>query len=321
MARIVLINPRFNISFWGLEHALPLFGKRANMPVAALPLLAALSPPGHDITLIDENVEAIDFDLCASADIVGVTGMIVQRHRMREILTELKQRGAYTVVGGPWITCKEEYFAGLVDVTFVGEAEETWPCFLEDWGNGKAAPRYEQPEKTDMSRVPAPRLDLLKMRHYAFGSIQFSRGCPFTCEFCDIIVMFGRRPRLKTASQVITELEVLRAQNQSIVFIVDDNIIGNKKAVKELLRHVIDWQRANGYAIAFVTEASLDLADDDELMRLMAEAHIGAVFVGIESPNESSLREAASCRIFGPADRWSTRCVASRKPGWKSGPA
>jgi radical SAM superfamily enzyme YgiQ (UPF0313 family) len=211
---------------------------------------------------------------------------------MREVLTELKRRGVFTVVGGPWITMKEDYFGELADVMFIGEAEETWPGFLADWAAGRAAKRYEQEDKTDLSRVPAPRLDLIKMNRYAFGSIQFSRGCPFLCEFCDIIVVFGRKPRLKTAPQIIAELEGLRAQHQSFVFIVDDNLIGNKKAIKDVLRHVIDWQRTNGYPLRFVTEASLDLADDAELMGLMAEAHIVAVFVGIESPNEDSLREA-----------------------------
>src|SRR5262249_46886168 len=152
---------------------------------------------------IDENVEPIDFDLCASADLVGVTGMIVQRQRMHEIVTELKRRGAYTVVGGPWVSVSEHYFDGLADTIFVGEAEDTWPQFLEDWQAGKVQSRYEQFEATDMSRVPAPKLGLLKMNRYAFGSIQFSRGCPFMCEFCDIIVIFGRRPRLKTSPQII----------------------------------------------------------------------------------------------------------------------
>ena len=142
-----------------------------------------------------------------------------------------------------------------------------------------------------MSRVPPPRLDLLRMKQYAFGSVQFSRGCPFLCEFCDIIVMFGRRPRLKTAKQIIAELEILRAQKLVTVFIVDDNLIGNKKAIKEILAEVIVWQRANGYPLGFLTEATLDLADDDEMMRLMVEANINLVFVGIESPNEASLRE------------------------------
>ncbi len=291
MADVVLINPRFDVSFWGLEHALPLIGKRANLPVAALPLLAALTPPQHRITLIDENVEAIDFDRCARADIVGLTGMVVQRQRMREILIELKARGVFTVVGGPWVTVSEAYFGDLADVVFIGEAEETWPRFLADWREGRIERRYEQAEKTDMTTVPAPRLDLLKTRHYLFGSVQFTRGCPFQCEFCDIIVVFGRRPRLKTAAQIIAELEGLRAQGFEIAFIVDDNLIGNKKAVKEILRQVAQWQWDNGFPLTFCTEASIDLADDAELMELMVAANIAIVFVGIESPNEASLRE------------------------------
>src|SRR5215211_7088756 len=274
-----------------MEYAMPLLGKRSVMPTAALPLLAALLPPHHEITIIDENVETIDFDLLARADIVGVTGMIVQRRRIREILIELRRRKIFTVVGGPWVSVNEAWFDNLADVVFIGEAEETWPQFLNDWENGRHGRRYEQPEKTDMAMVPPPRLDLIKTDRYAFGSVQFSRGCPFTCEFCDIIVIFGRRPRLKTASQIIAELEVLRAHDQIQVFIVDDNLIGNKKAIKGVLRELIAWQRANDYPMVFTTEASIDLADDEELMGLMMEANIACVFVGIESPNEASLRE------------------------------
>ena len=164
------------------------------------------------MTLIDENVEDIDFDRCARADIVGVTGMSVQRGRMREILTELKRRGVFVVVGGPWVTVKEDYFDGLADVIFIGEAEQTWPRFLDEWQRGEHRSRYEQDEKTDMTTVPTPRFDLLKMRDYLFGSVQFSRGCPFQCEFCDIIVTFGRRPRIKTSRQIRAELDALRAQ-------------------------------------------------------------------------------------------------------------
>ena len=158
--------------------------------------------------------------------------MVVQRGRMREILAELKRRGAFVVVGGPWATVKEDDFAGLADVVFVGEAEQTWPRFLDEWEQGLHQRRYEQAEKTDMTTVPTPRFDLLKMRHYAFGSVQFSRGCPFQCEFCDIIVTFGRKPRIKTTAQILAELEALRAQGIRIAFIVDDNLIGNKKAIK-----------------------------------------------------------------------------------------
>jgi radical SAM superfamily enzyme YgiQ (UPF0313 family) len=315
MADIVLINPRFDPSYWGLEHALPSFGKRANMPVACLPLLAALTPPGHDVTLIDENVEALPWDRLARADVVGVTGMSVQRRRMREILTELKRRGVFTAVGGPWITVQEDYFGELADVLFIGEAEQTWPRFLDEWQRGAHARRYEQAEKSDMTALPVPRYDLLKMRHYLFGSVQFSRGCPFLCEFCDIIVTFGRKPRLKTAAQVIADLEALRAQNMSIAFIVDDNLIGNKKAVKVLLRELVAYQRANGYPFDFFTEASLDLAEDDELMELMVQASIVSVFIGIESPNEASLRETRKLQNVRPAGTIAERVRKIQRAG------
>src|SRR3954470_24050745 len=136
MARICFINPRFPTSFWGLNHGLPLMGKKANMPVLALPTLAGLTPPGHEITLIDENIRDIDFDALEGFDIVGLTGMTVQRDRMREILVELRRRGIFVVIGGPWVSVSEEWFVDLVDVTFVGEAEETWPKFLDDWARG-----------------------------------------------------------------------------------------------------------------------------------------------------------------------------------------
>jgi radical SAM superfamily enzyme YgiQ (UPF0313 family) len=292
MADIVLINPRFEVSYWGMEYALPFIGKRGNLPVACLPLLAALTPEQHTVTVFDENVEPVDWERCQRADIVGVTGMSVQRFRMKEILAELKQRGCFCVVGGPWVTVQEDYFAEFADAIFVGEAEDTWPRFLEEWSQGLHQLRYEQVEKTDMTKVPTPRFDLLKMKHYAFGSLQFSRGCPFQCEFCDIIVTFGRRPRIKTSEQVIAELDAIRKSGMDIVFIVDDNLIGNKKAIKEVLRKVVAWQEKENYPLTLFTEASIDLADDPELMDLMVQANFIATFIGIESPDEESLREA-----------------------------
>ncbi len=300
MAEIVLINPRFEVSYWGLEHALPFLGKRANMPVASLPLLAALTPPSHSVTLRDENIEPIDLDRCARADIVGLTGMVVQRGRMRQLLAELKRRGAFVVVGGPWVTVKEDAFDGLADVIFIGEAEETWPLFLEDWARGEHKSRYEQSERTDMTTVPTPRVDLLEMRHYLFGNLQISRGCPFQCEFCDIIVTFGRKPRLKSGAQVLAELDALRAEGVRGVFIVDDNLIGNKRAIRPVLRDIAAWQERHGYPMTLFTEASLDLAEEPELMALMVEANIVNVFVGIESPNESSLRETKKLQNVRP---------------------
>jgi radical SAM superfamily enzyme YgiQ (UPF0313 family) len=291
MLDIVLINPRFEVSYWGLEHALPLLGKKATLPVACLPLLAALTPTEHQITLVDENVEEIDYDRLERADIVGLTGMSVQRARMTEILQELRKRGIFAVVGGPWVSVSEDYFGNLAEVIFVGEAEETWPQFLRDFQAGQWEKRYEQANKTDMLQVPAPRYDLIKTEHYLFGSVQFSRGCPFQCEFCDIIVTFGRRPRIKSSDQILVELDQLLARNLRIAFIVDDNLIGNKNQIKLVLAEVAQWQRSKGFPLTFFTEASLDLADDDELMQLMVDCNIQTVFIGIESPNEASLRE------------------------------
>ena len=291
MADIVLINPRFYPTYWGLDYALPMFRKEALLPPMNLALLAALTPPEHQVTIIDENVEAIDFARCAKADIVGVTGMAVQRMRMAEIIGELKARGVFVALGGPWATVSPEDLGPLADVVFIGEAEETWPQFLAEWSAARHQPRYEQVEKADMALVPTPRFDLLKMDRYLYGSLQVSRGCPFTCEFCDIIVVFGRRPRLKSSAQVIAELEGLVANGVHDAFIVDDNLIGNKKAIKLILRDIIAWQEARGYPLSFVTEASIDLAEDEEMMQLMLDANIDSVFVGIESPNEDALRE------------------------------
>ena len=191
----------------------------------------------------------------AKADIVGLTGMDVQGHRMLEILRELKARGVFTVVGGPSVTVQEDYFDGLADVIFVGEADTTWPQFLEEWAQGRHLHRYEQLEQTDMSRAPVPRYDLLKAKNYLFGSVQFSRGCPFQCEFCDIPITFGRKPRIKTTAQVIAELDAMCKQRVQIAFIVDDNLIGTI-AVKKLLRDVAEWQAAEGYPLTFVCYAS-----------------------------------------------------------------
>ncbi|CCB66503.1 B12-binding domain-containing radical SAM protein [Hyphomicrobium sp. MC1] len=291
MADIIIINPRFDVSFWGMEKCMGMLGKRANLPVACLPLLAALVPKHHDVTLIDENVDEIDFERVGRADIVCATGMSIQGRRLREILAEVRRRGVLTVVGGAMATVEPQELEGLADVIFVGEADETFPRFLREWELGNHASRYVQADKTDMTTLPPPRLDLLKSQHYMFGSMQISRGCPFTCEFCDIIVTFGRKPRLKSSAQVIAELDAYYRAGIKIVFVVDDNLIGNKKAIKPILRDMILWQEKHAYALTLFTEASLDLAEDDELMELMGRAGFQSVFIGIESPNEASLRE------------------------------
>lgn len=291
MARIALVNPAFERSFWGFDHVMGITGKGAIVPFAALPLLAALTPPSHTVELFDARIAPLDYDYLAKFDIVGLTGLSVQRHQMIEIATELKKRGAFLVIGGGWVTVKEDYFDGLADVVFVGEADTTWPRFLDEWARGTHARRYKQTEATDMTTLPVPRNELLPMDRYMFASLQISRGCPYRCEFCDIIVTFGRRPRLKTPEQVIAELENMQRHGQRGIFIVDDNLIGNRKAVKPILEAIVAWQREREFPVRFFTEASLDLAEEPALLKLLVEANVQAVFVGVESPNDAALAE------------------------------
>jgi radical SAM superfamily enzyme YgiQ (UPF0313 family) len=291
---ICLISPKLPSGFHGFEFALPIlgYGFKAAMAPPALPALAALVPAGHDIVLMDENVEPVDIAALHRFDIVGITGMLVQVPRMLEILSALVASEALIVVGGPAITVDESVFEGLCDVRFINEAEETWPAFVNAVANGEPiAPRYQQADKTDMTKVPVPRFDLLQRGVYWRAAVQFSRGCPFLCEFCDIITQLGRRPRLKTPQQVLAEFDAVHRAGFSSCFLVDDNFIANKVQAKVLLRALIDWQRERGYPLRLTTQVSINLADDRELMQLMAQAIFSAVFIGIESPRTASLVE------------------------------
>ncbi len=291
---ICIINPLYLPSYWGREYALPLYpgDKRAWTAGGALPLLAALTPDEHEIVLIDESVEPIDFASLARFDIVGLTGMIVQRNRMLEILEELAKLPVITALGGPYVSIDESFFEGTADCHFIGEADTTWPEFVNQVSRGETpARRWEQTVPTDMETLPIPHHDLLKRKHYLSASMQFSRGCPFRCEFCDIIVIFGRRPRLKTPSQVIAELDDLLRSGYSYCFMVDDNFIGNKPAAKELLTEIVAWQRENNYAMVLSTEATVNMADDPDLLKLLVDANFRSVFIGLESPRPEALKE------------------------------
>jgi radical SAM superfamily enzyme YgiQ (UPF0313 family) len=287
--KILLIAPKNPESFWTFDRILPGLGKRCVFPNLSLPTVAGLTPPGHEIVICDENVEPIDFD--AEADIVGVTGYVIHKKRMLEIIDGFRQRGRFVVVGGPLATLCPEEVRGRANVVFVGEAEYTWAQFLREYEAGLWQPEYNQVEKPSMLDSPLPRFDLLKVDRYRTMTIQFARGCPFTCEFCDIIVMYGRRPRTKSVAQVMAEVEEIHRLGITNIFVVDDNFIGNKREAKELLKALAAWQEARGYPIEFMTEVSLNVAQDDELLRLMKQAHFATIFVGIESPRKASLQE------------------------------
>ncbi|KIN72026.1 B12-binding domain-containing radical SAM protein [Sulfitobacter guttiformis] len=211
--RIALINPRFTPNYWGLEYALPIFSdvQKCSMVTGALPALAALVKEPHQITVFDENLDDLDFTVLAEFDIVGVTGMIVQQDRIFEILAQLMPLPCTVIVGGSYASVMPDAFIGTCDVVFEGEADTSFPEFIEAFATGAPTQsHYKQAAATDMTLVPKPRYDLLKKNGYVSAALQFSRGCPFRCEFCDIITIFGRRPRMKTPAQMLLELDEIR---------------------------------------------------------------------------------------------------------------
>ena len=288
--RLLLINPALPESFWSFRWWIEMLpGKRAiNLPLG-LATLAGLCPSHWQVSIVDENVQSLP--LAPEADLVGVCGMGVQFERQREILRYYRGRGYPTVAGGSFASLCPEDFAELADFVVAGEAEYIWPAFCRDLEAGVPQALYREAGQVDLRDSPVPRYDLLDLDAYTAVSMQFSRGCPYRCEFCDIIVMFGRRPRTKTPEQIGRELDLLRARSVRSVFFVDDNLIGNKKEAKRLLRYLADYQQRHDYRFSFSTEVSLNLADDAELLELFRAANFDFVFIGIESPDAVSLKE------------------------------
>ncbi len=289
--RLLLINPRFPESFWSFKWAVDtvLPDQRALNPPLGLATLAALCPGGWDVSIVDENVESIP--LTPQANIVGICGMGVQVRRQQELLTYYRNKGYFVVAGGSYASLCPEAYDSIADCVVAGEAEYTWREFCDDYAAGRPKQLYQETGIVSMADSPVPRFDLLKLKSYRTVSMQFSRGCPFRCEFCDIIVMFGRRPRTKSLSQIRSELDLLRRLDVHNAFFVDDNLIGNKRAAKDLLRFLEAYQRQHDYRFTFGTEASVNMAQDDELLALFRRAGFGWVFLGIESPDVTSLLE------------------------------
>ena len=289
--RALLIYPEFPQSFWSFEKTIELIGKKAVLPPLGLITVAAILPQEWDYRLRDRNITQVSEADWDWAEIVIMSGMIVQRGDMLAQVQEAKRRGKKVAIGGPYATsfAKEVKAAGT-DYLVLDEGEITLPMFVEALERGEESGTFRASEKPNVTDTPIPRFDLLDLSAYSEMSVQFSRGCPFQCEFCDIIVLYGRKPRTKEPQQLIAELKSLYDLGwRRSVFLVDDNFIGNKRNVKRFLRELAPWMKEYGYPFSLSTEASVDLANDQELMDLMTACNFGAVFLGIETPDESSL--------------------------------
>ncbi len=289
--RILLVYPQYPDTFWSFKHILKFVSKKAAYPPLGLLTIAAMLPEEWEKRLIDMNVSPLRDKDIEWADYVFISAMLVQKDSVREVIKHCKRLNRKIVAGGPLFTAGCEEFED-VDHLVLNEAELTLPPFLKDLKNGCAKHIYSTEEYADITRTPVPLWDLINMKHYATMSIQYSRGCPYDCEFCDIPVLYGHRPRTKETGQMLREFDALYEQGwRGSVFIVDDNFIGNKVKVKEMLPAVIKWMEERDFPFSLITEASLNLADDEELMNLMAAAGFKKVFIGLETPSEESLAE------------------------------
>ena len=292
--KVLMIWPRFPPSFWGFDAMLDLIPEEAIHPPLGLLTVAALCPKNWSVRLVDRNIgeDLLDSDI-RWADLVMVSGMPVQKDDIRETLRRARVLGKRTMIGGPYASSEPQVLLPLADHVVVGEPDEVFDTIATDLERGLAKRLYVINDKPDLGKTPVPRFDLLKIKKYASMVAQFSRGCPFQCEFCDIIILYGRKPRTKSPRQILAELDVLFEMGwRDQVFIVDDNFIGNHKRALELAQNLEEWQKAHDYPFLFYTEASIDLAQRPELIEAMVRANFYYVFIGIESPSAQSLAEA-----------------------------
>lgn len=296
---VLLVSPQTPDTFWSLKHAVRFVSRKAAFPPLGLLTVAAMLPRHWNLRLVDLNVQRLrDSDL-SWANFVMIGAMIVHRESVNEIIARAEQFRLPVVGGGPLFTTGYEEYAGRVH-SVLGEAEGIIAEVVADMESGKLKTTYQRRGWPDVSTVPPPRWDLIRLRDYATMAVQFSRGCPYDCEFCDVIVMNGRRPRTKSPAQMMAELEPLVAAGwNNPVFVVDDNFIGNRVRVKEFLQEIIVWRKRRPVRFPFLTEASINLADDQELLDLMVQAGFRTVFVGIETPNVQSLVECNKMQNVG----------------------
>jgi radical SAM superfamily enzyme YgiQ (UPF0313 family) len=290
--KILLVNPEFPDTYWSFRHALPFEGKRSVFPPLGLLTVSSLLPSSYERRLVDLNIESLKTSQLEWADMIFITGMLAQKESLHEVAARAKKLGKLIVLGGPYVTSTIEELPHA-DHIFQGEAETTLPEFFQDLERGETKRIYKAPQRPPMSITPIPDFALANMKRYSCMSVQYSRGCPFSCEFCDIIEIYGRIPRTKSNQQMLAEFDELKRLGwRGPLFIVDDNFIGNKKNVRLLMPEMIEWQKQNGMPFSLLTEASVNLADDDELLGSMKEAGFRRVFLGIETPVEESLKEA-----------------------------
>jgi radical SAM superfamily enzyme YgiQ (UPF0313 family) len=289
--RALLVNPKSENSFWSLDEACQMAGRKVLCPPIGLLTVAAMLPPAWQLRLVDLQARPLTEEDWSWAEMVMITGMVVHRRSFRETVAEAKRRGKLVVAGGPYATSmSDDVLAGGCDFLVRGEAENALPALLEALKEGRTHGVFEHPEKPDMTTSPVPRFDLLRLEDYSLMAVQTSRGCPFECEFCDVITVYGRKPRFKTPEQVIVELEAIhRLGFRGEVFISDDNFIGNKTQARALLARLTEWNRTHGCPFGYGTQASVNLGQDLEMIDLMTAANFGYVFVGIESPDEDVL--------------------------------
>jgi len=299
--KILLLYPEYLDTFWSFKHALKFISKKAVNPPLGLLTVAAMLPKEWTKKVIDTNVQKLKDKDIEWADYVFISAMTVQKESVKKIVERCKAHNAKIVAGGPLFTTSHEDFKDI-DYFVLNEAEITLPMFLEDLRNNRAKHIYSANEFPDIEKTPVPLFELITMKEYVSMNIQYSRGCPFNCEFCDITALFGRKVRTKTKYQILAELEkIYNLGWRGGVFFVDDNFIGNKfKLKKEILPAIINWMKQHKYPFVFSTEASINLSDDEELMQMMIDAGFNSVFVGIETPDENSLVE---CKKFQNQNR------------------
>lgn len=305
--KILLVYPKIPVTYWGFQHALKFISKKAAFPPLGLLTIASMIPARYDKKLIDLNVAKLSDGDLRWADYVFISAMLIQKASVREIVDRCKRLGVKTVAGGPLFTAEPEAYSD-VDHLVLNEGEITMPAFLTDLENGNTQPVYTTDKWADITATPAPDWSLIKTKKYSSFNIQYSRGCPFSCEFCDITTLFGHVPRTKSAAQIIRELEAIYDTGwRGELFFVDDNFISNrKKLIEDILPAITEWSECHGSPFCLMTEVSINLADDEALMNAMVRAGFNSVFVGIETPDDACLNE---CSKSQNRNRDLTSCV------------